>query len=73
VADEPAEFAEQIARLFANEPLRRRVSLDGRRYVEREHVWARVVDRLETLYVKLLGATDTHVPPPRSTAGSVAW
>jgi glycosyltransferase involved in cell wall biosynthesis len=50
VAEEPGEFAEAIVRLLEDANLRRQLGQAGRNYVEVNHNWARVAERLEGLY-----------------------
>ncbi len=44
LAEGPDEFAAAVARLVSDEELRRRLSLEGRVYVEREFDWRRIGD-----------------------------
>jgi glycosyltransferase involved in cell wall biosynthesis len=44
LAERPDEFAAAVARLVSDEELRRRLSLEGRAYVEREFDWRRIGD-----------------------------
>jgi glycosyltransferase involved in cell wall biosynthesis len=44
LAERPDEFAAAVARLVRDEGLRRRLSLEGRAYVEREFDWRRIGD-----------------------------
>lgn len=50
VAQEPADFAGAILKLFADPQLRARVGLAGRRYVETHHDWAVIGGQLEQVY-----------------------
>ncbi len=44
LAERPDEFAAAVARLVGDEELRRKLSLEGRAYVEREFDWRRIGD-----------------------------
>jgi sugar transferase (PEP-CTERM/EpsH1 system associated) len=55
-ANTPAEWAEHIGRLLADEPLRRQLGAAGRRYVEANHSWDRCLEPLSDL-LGLPGAT----------------
>lgn len=46
-AGDPADLAAKLARLLADEPLRRRLAQAGRRWVEERHSFSGYVDRLE--------------------------
>jgi sugar transferase (PEP-CTERM/EpsH1 system associated) len=48
-ASTPAEWAEHIGRLLADEPLRRQLGAAGRRYVEAHHSWDRCLEPLSDL------------------------
>lgn len=54
VADEPAQFARQVARLLSDVDLQARLGRAGRRYVETHHAWERIVDNLEAIYHTLI-------------------
>ena len=47
IADEPEQFAEHVLRLFRDDALRMRLSVNGRRLVEERYAWERCADRLE--------------------------
>jgi glycosyltransferase involved in cell wall biosynthesis len=51
VAGDSAHFAMQVSRLLMDPPLRQRLSEAGRRYVERHHNWAPIIDQLEEIYL----------------------
>jgi len=55
IADTPAQFAEQISRLFTDEVLRHRLEVNGRRLVETVYSWDSIAQKLSTLYA----------PPPK--------
>jgi sugar transferase (PEP-CTERM/EpsH1 system associated) len=57
-ATTPAEWAEHIARLLADEPLRRQLGAAGRRYVEANHSWDRCLEPLGDLLGLPAGAGD---------------
>ncbi|HLI07675.1 MAG TPA: glycosyltransferase [Ktedonobacteraceae bacterium] len=56
VASTPLEFADAALRLLGNAELRASLCQRGRDYVERNHNWATVVERLEDLYRQVLPA-----------------
>jgi sugar transferase (PEP-CTERM/EpsH1 system associated) len=57
VAEEPEEFAAAIVRLLEDGGLRRQLGQAGRSYVEMNHNWARVAERLEGLYAGAYAAS----------------
>lgn len=54
VADEPAAFADAVLRLLEDEPLRRQLAANARRYVEQHHNWQTIGCQLEEIYRNLL-------------------
>jgi glycosyltransferase involved in cell wall biosynthesis len=54
VAEDEAEFADEVARLLADPGLQKRVGLAGRRYVEEHHDWSRIAVELEGVYDELI-------------------
>jgi len=56
VAQTPAEFAEKIVHLINNPELRNQIGSAGRRYVENNHQWAKIAERLEGVYHEVLCA-----------------
>lgn len=50
VAGEPREFALQVLALLADPALQQRLGEAGRRFVERQHSWDAVAERLEQVY-----------------------
>jgi glycosyltransferase involved in cell wall biosynthesis len=56
VAQTPAEFAEKIVHLINNPLLRDQVGSAGRRYVENNHQWVKIAERLEGVYHEVLSA-----------------
>ena len=56
VAQTPAEFAEKIVHLINNPQLRDQVGSAGRRYVENNHQWGIIAQRLEGVYHEVLCA-----------------
>ncbi|MBM3130349.1 MAG: glycosyltransferase [Chloroflexi bacterium] len=50
VGQDPEAFARQILRLVSDRELQTRLGLAGRRYVERQHDWNKIVERLEAIY-----------------------
>jgi polysaccharide biosynthesis protein PslH len=55
IADDPGEFADQVARLLADGALRDALGREGRSLVEREYSWETAGGRLEAFYTQLLG------------------
>lgn len=60
LADEPAEFAQAVLRLFEDENLRARLSANGRRLVEERYSWETCVHRLEQLLVQVVRERNTN-------------
>ena len=54
VATNARSFAEQAIDLMTNPSLREAISLQGRRYVERQHDWRLITDRLVDIYLSVI-------------------
>jgi polysaccharide biosynthesis protein PslH len=50
IANEPETFAQSILNLLTDDQKRNQLGLDGRRYVEQNHDWGKIVESLESLY-----------------------
>jgi glycosyltransferase involved in cell wall biosynthesis len=50
VADEPAEFVNQIVRLVGDQALWQRLSDNGRRFVEQHFAWPVIGEHLRTAF-----------------------
>jgi polysaccharide biosynthesis protein PslH len=50
VAINAQSFAEKAIGVMTNTALREAISVQGRRYVERQHDWRRITDRLVDIY-----------------------
>jgi sugar transferase (PEP-CTERM/EpsH1 system associated) len=50
IADEPGDFADQVVRLLADRSLRKEIGEAGLSYVQKNHKWSLVTDRLEGIY-----------------------
>ncbi len=57
VAESPKGFAEATLRLIENDELRAELSQKGRSYVEQQHNWRVVTDRLVDVYRQTIAAT----------------
>jgi glycosyltransferase involved in cell wall biosynthesis len=55
VADSPADFAGQVARLLHDEPLRRHLAANGRRLVEQKYDWAALGEQFRRLVDSVAG------------------
>jgi glycosyltransferase involved in cell wall biosynthesis len=53
-ADGATAFAGAVLRLLGDEDLRRRLGRSGREYVEAQHDWGAVTERLEDVYARVL-------------------
>jgi glycosyltransferase involved in cell wall biosynthesis len=54
MAEEPEEFAQRVLELLDDEGLRERIGSNGRRYVEEQHDWRDVAQRLEKIYQQVV-------------------
>ena len=54
IADEPADFAQQVIDLLNNAPLRQRLAQRGRQLAEARYDWTSIVPRLEQVYATAL-------------------
>ena len=54
IANQAADFADQIVHLLENQAERRRLGQAGREFVERRHDWKTVVSMLEEVYAEML-------------------
>jgi len=54
-ADAPEVIADAIVRLLRDPHERRRLAANGRAYVEREHHWSRLTDRLSAMHEEMTG------------------
>jgi glycosyltransferase involved in cell wall biosynthesis len=54
VAQEPREFAQGVLRLLDDRELAARLGAAGRRYVEKNHNWGAVAERLEGIYREVI-------------------
>ena len=52
IATSPNSFAQAIVQLMENEDLRSRISMAGRRYVERYHDWNNIAAQVEAIYAE---------------------
>ena len=50
IADSPLEFADQVEALLLDKPKRRRIGHQAREFVMKHHSWARVTDKIETIF-----------------------
>lgn len=55
VADQPEQFADALAALFNDPALQHKLSRNGRAYVEANHQWSVIGQRLELFYQNLSG------------------
>jgi glycosyltransferase involved in cell wall biosynthesis len=55
VAQEPREFAQGVLRLLEDQELAARLGTAGRRYVEKNHNWGVVTEKLEEVYREVVG------------------
>jgi glycosyltransferase involved in cell wall biosynthesis len=56
IAQTPVEFSEKIIKLIENPQLRHQIGSAGRRYVENNHQWSKIAERLEGVYDEVLCA-----------------
>jgi glycosyltransferase involved in cell wall biosynthesis len=56
LADEPEEFAREVARVFDDPGLAARLGAAGRSLMEQQYSWQNIVTRLENFYHQLAGA-----------------
>ena len=72
VADDPAEFANAVLRLFADESLAVTLGRQGRDLVQRRYTWESVTERLEAFYHELQQQRNVSRPArkPQSLAAS---
>jgi len=50
IADSPLEFADHVEALLLDKPKRRRIGHQAREFVMKHHSWARVTDKIETIF-----------------------
>ncbi|MBI5829015.1 MAG: glycosyltransferase [Chloroflexi bacterium] len=55
IADSPADFAGQVARLLHDEPLGRHLAANGRRLVEQKYDWAALGEQFRRLVDSVAG------------------
>ena len=60
IAQTPEEFSEKIIYLIENPQLRSQIGSAGRRYVENNHQWVKIAERLEGVYDEVLCARREH-------------
>lgn len=56
VANSPEEMAVSAVNLLDNRELRRQLGSAGRVYVEKNHNWGKIAERLETIYTEVISA-----------------
>ena len=56
VANSPEEMAACAVKLLGEAALRQRLSAAGRRYVEENHNWGKIAERLEVIYAEVIDA-----------------
>lgn len=54
IADAPQEFAASVIRLLEDAAYREQVARAGRRYVEENHPWPKVIEQLEEVYDEII-------------------
>ena len=54
IADNPESFSEEVIRLLRDQRLRNQLAQKGRRYVEQNHGWDGIVERLEKIYLEVI-------------------
>lgn len=54
IADTPQEFAASVIRLLEDAAYREQVARAGRHYVEENHPWPKVIERLEEVYDEII-------------------
>jgi glycosyltransferase involved in cell wall biosynthesis len=50
IADSPLKFADHVEALLLDKPKRRRIGHQAREFVMKHHSWARVTDKIETIF-----------------------
>jgi glycosyltransferase involved in cell wall biosynthesis len=60
IAQTPVEFSEKILHLIENPQLRHQIGSAGRRYVENNHQWSKIAERLEGVYDEVLCSGREH-------------
>jgi len=63
VGTNAAELAAHVVRLLGDPAAARRIGAAGRAYVERQHDWASIAERLEQVYGEEIGKTRPALPP----------
>jgi glycosyltransferase involved in cell wall biosynthesis len=56
IADKADDFAEAVLLLMREKRLQRSLSVNGRQWVEHNHNWSRIAQKLEHIYFDLLDA-----------------
>ena len=54
IADNPESFSKEVVRLLRDQRLRKQLAQRGRRYVEQNHGWDGIVERLEKIYLEVI-------------------
>lgn len=72
VADGAEEFAGAVTQLLEDQWLAAELGRAGRRRMEEEYAWELAGERLERLYARMLGRTDTDLESPESIAAGAA-
>jgi sugar transferase (PEP-CTERM/EpsH1 system associated) len=54
VSDHPAQFAEHVIQLLENQPYREQIGRSGLQYVEANHKWSIIANRLEGIYYECI-------------------
>jgi glycosyltransferase involved in cell wall biosynthesis len=60
IGDNAESFARQILRLLDDAPLRQRLGKAGRAFVEQNHDWNKIVERLEEIYLAVINNTPAN-------------
>jgi len=60
LADDAERFAENVARVLESRQMARDLANRGRRFVEDNHAWDRIVDRLDHVWATALGTKTGH-------------
>src|SRR4030095_13421995 len=68
VEDDPARFAAAVVGLLSDGDARRRLAGRARAFVEHQHAWPALLERVEALVIDAAGRR-SDAPPPRSPLG----